>query len=91
MTDIGRVSQGSHHDPHSLLGVHPSQEGWSVRVLRPLAREVAIVLAKGKRLELEHLESGIWQGSITAKKAPAYRVETIYQDGSTLQTRADSW
>ncbi|MEY4453116.1 MAG: hypothetical protein RIT51_794, partial [Actinomycetota bacterium] len=83
MTDIGLISKGSHHDPHSFLGIHPNADGWVVRVLRPLAKQVSITLAKGKRLQLEHLEGSIWQGALSGKKAPAYRVETTYQDGST--------
>ncbi|MEY4311120.1 MAG: hypothetical protein RLZ71_1046, partial [Actinomycetota bacterium] len=65
MTDIGLISQGSHHDPHSFLGIHPNADGWVVRVLRPLARQVSITLAKGKKLQLEHLEAGIWQGALS--------------------------
>ncbi|MEV6703839.1 hypothetical protein AB0M68_43155, partial [Streptomyces sp. NPDC051453] len=41
-SDRGRLLWGQHHDPHSLLGVHPVDGGVAFRVLRPYAQAVAV-------------------------------------------------
>jgi 1,4-alpha-glucan branching enzyme len=82
MTDINRIASGSHHDPHSFLGAHPVEGGWVIRVLRPLAKRVTVSLGKNKSVELEHLDNGIWSAEVASKKAPDYRVTTVYQDDS---------
>ena len=95
---LWRVSTGSYHDPHSVLGVHAisdekgAQIGWAIRTLRPLAKKVAVELAKGS-LELTHLDNGVWQGFVEledAKEAPDYRVVATYvgSEGDT-DWRAD--
>ena len=75
---VGRVSGGAHHDPHSLLGVHPHEGGWVIRALRPLAKSVSAELGAKKSLELTHLEFGVWQGFVAAKTKPDYRILTTY-------------
>ena len=86
MFEFDRVAAGSHHDPHSILGAHQDGENWTIRVLRPMAKSVTLSLAKSKSLELTHLHGGIWEGSLNSKKAPDYRVATVYEDGSTWTT-----
>ncbi len=75
---VGRVSGGAHHDPHSLLGVHPHEGGWIIRALRPLAKSVSAELGAKKLIELTHLEFGVWQGFVAAKTKPDYRILTTY-------------
>jgi 1,4-alpha-glucan branching enzyme len=36
-TEVERLIHREHHDPHSLLGVHPNGEGMVVRAYRPAA------------------------------------------------------
>jgi 1,4-alpha-glucan branching enzyme len=86
MFEFDRVAAGSHHDPHSILGAHQDGENWTIRVLRPMAKSVTLALAKSKSLELSHLHGGIWEGSLKSKKAPDYRVDTVYEDGSNWTT-----
>ncbi|MFE7125463.1 1,4-alpha-glucan branching enzyme [Streptomyces sp. NPDC057617] len=42
-TDRERLLNGSHHDPHALLGAHPVADGVLFRTLRPYARGVTVV------------------------------------------------
>ncbi len=35
--------EGRHPRPHDALGQHPLDDGWVVRVLRPLAASVTVV------------------------------------------------
>ena len=52
--EIDRVIAGTHHDPHSILGAHPGPDGVVVRVLRPLAKSVTVVLPDGQRFPAKH-------------------------------------
>ena len=40
---VAKVANGAHHDPHSLLGIHPHEKGWVIRTLKPLAKSVSAV------------------------------------------------
>ena len=48
--EIDRLLAGLHHDPHSLLGAHPTAGGVTIRALRPLASQVAVELPDGSRV-----------------------------------------
>ncbi|GAA1691784.1 1,4-alpha-glucan branching protein GlgB [Microbacterium sediminicola] len=81
------VSQGRHHDPHSVLGIHPAGKGrWSIRTRRPLATTVTAVFDSGRHLRLEHVHAGIWEGSFSGSRGP-YRIDTTYDDAPVF--RAD--
>ncbi|MEV6314656.1 1,4-alpha-glucan branching enzyme [Streptomyces sp. NPDC051776] len=77
-----RLLHGEHHDPHALLGAHPSPGGVVFRALRPFARSVTVV-AGGLRAELIHEEDGIFAGVLPLSEIPQYRLEVAY-DGVTL-------
>ncbi|MFV2195875.1 1,4-alpha-glucan branching protein GlgB [Nocardiopsis sp. LOL_012] len=81
---LDRVVDGHHHDPHGLLGAHPDGTGrTAVRVLRPGALEVGLLLPDGTRVALDHLHRGVFAGTLPEGVGPAtdYRVATRYQDG----------
>lgn len=87
---VYRVANGSHHDPHSLLGVHPVEKDWVIRTLKPLAKSVSAVIAGDKEVELEHLNHGVWQGLVTSKKIPDYRITAKYEgDAEEIAWRVD--
>jgi 1,4-alpha-glucan branching enzyme len=87
---IARVANGSHHDPHSLLGIHPLEKGWVVRTLKPLAKSVSVVIDDIEPIQLEHLSHGIWQGFVASKKLPDYRISAKYEgDGDEIEWRVD--
>ncbi|MEO0313204.1 MAG: hypothetical protein RL140_434, partial [Actinomycetota bacterium] len=78
---LDAVSNGKHHDPHSVLGVHPIDGGWVIRTLRPLAEEVSAVIGKTE-VPLAHSFNGIFEGVVAGKSLPNYRVKAIYEGGS---------
>ena len=86
-----RVSNGSHHNPHATLGVHPVDGGgWAIRALRPMAKSVSVVLKSGKEVSLTHIWNGIWDGFVDSKSVPDYRIKTTYlQDGKSIEWLAD--
>ena len=78
---LDAISNGKHHDPHSVLGAHPIDGGWVIRTLRPMAKSVLAVVGKNE-VELTHSFNGIFEGVIAAKALPNYRIKAIYEDGS---------
>ncbi len=82
--EIDRIVAGTYHDPHSILGAHPGPDGVMIRVLRPLAATVTVLLADGRRFPMKHVHQGVfaatvpYDGSFTG--TPAYRIATAYHD-----------
>ena len=69
-----------HHDPHTVLGPHPAAGGAVVRVLRPAAGSVSVILDDGTVVELEQIHpGGVFEGYIDGVQVPFhYRVEIDY-------------
>ncbi|NJC21270.1 1,4-alpha-glucan branching enzyme [Arthrobacter pigmenti] len=78
---LQRVSEGSYHQPHAVLGAHLDQHGHvTIRTLRRLAESVSVVTGAG-RVQLQHEHNGIWVGTLEAERAghvPDYRLEVMY-------------
>jgi 1,4-alpha-glucan branching enzyme len=76
--ELDRIADGAHHDPHLILGPHPGKDGVTVRVLRPMAEAVVVVLDDGRRVPLRHEHRGVWAGVLPVKKVPDYRLDVTY-------------
>lgn len=88
--DWQAVADGTHHDPHAVLGAHPSPDATGrthtvIRVRRPLAARVAAVFDDGSRLELAHVADGIWEGRHVGP-AVRYRIAAAYGDDPEIVT-----
>lgn len=87
------LKNGVINAPKHLLGNHDYGDGQVITVYRPYAEKVCIVSPTGKnREEMECLADGFY-GFYSAKKkykGTKYRIETTYQDGSTVVT-ADAY
>ena len=77
---LDAVSNGKHHDPHSVLGVHPIVGGWVIRALRPLASSVVAKVGKTE-VPLTHSFNGIFEGAVAGKSVPNYTIHATYPDG----------
>ncbi|GAA1684160.1 1,4-alpha-glucan branching protein GlgB [Microcella alkalica] len=75
--------EGRHPRPHDALGQHFGDEGWVVRIVRPLAATVTVVRADGSEHALEHDADGLWHGLLPGGPADgqAYTVRTTYDGG----------
>ncbi len=81
---LDAVAAGAHHDPHSVLGIHPSADAeggteWMIRARRPLARSVTAVFVDGTRVPLEHVRAGVWEGTRSGALR-RYQLLTTYPD-----------
>jgi 1,4-alpha-glucan branching enzyme len=79
-TELDRLVSGRHHQPHAVLGPHPGPAGITVRVLRPWAETVAVVVGPD-RYPLAHRYEGVWEGTLPLPEVPDYRIEVDYGDG----------
>ena len=75
-----------------MLGAHPAGSGVVVRAFRPGAQAVAVVPARGKRVELAPIDpEGLFEGILPRRKLPLrYRLEVRDEDGTT-ELRADPY
>ncbi|GAA5154241.1 1,4-alpha-glucan branching protein GlgB [Microbacterium pseudoresistens] len=91
---LDAVAAGEHHDPHSILGAHPSVDDTGhpvtvVRALRPLAETVTALLTDGGEVPLMHVASGVWEGTVRHEMGP-YRIAATYADAPNW-TAADPY
>lgn len=84
--EIRRLVDGTHHDPHAILGAHPVRDGVAIRTLRPLASAVEVVLADGARYPLAHVAHGVFAGTLPLREIPDYRLAVAYGDGPARDT-----
>ncbi len=76
---LGSLADGTHHDPHGVLGAHPHRGAVTVRALRPLARSVEVEHAGGV-VPLEHEAAGVWVGVLDQPDVDDYRLRVRYDD-----------
>jgi 1,4-alpha-glucan branching enzyme len=71
---IDALTGGEHGEPFSVLGVHPCDAGWAVRVLAPGATAVEIEAAAGDIIPVAQMhEAGIF-GAVLAEHPGRYTV-----------------
>ena len=80
--DLERIVDGAHHDPHSILGAHLHDGATTIRVLRPHARSVSVVLPDGT-FPMDHEISGVWMCVLPIASVPDYRIDVQY-DGDPI-------
>jgi 1,4-alpha-glucan branching enzyme len=76
---LAKVAAGAYYNPHSVLGAHPYSGRITVRALRPLATEVAVVTEDGERHPLTHEQDGIWVGALDRPGVGDYRIAVRYE------------
>jgi len=74
---LDRLVGGEVHDPHAVLGAHPTPLGTAVRTLRPDAQAVTL-LVDGRRHPMELLHSGGVFGVVVPAEVGDYRLEVTY-------------
>ncbi|MBO0803540.1 MAG: 1,4-alpha-glucan branching protein GlgB [Nocardiopsaceae bacterium] len=84
--EIERIVAGQHHDPHSVLGAHPGPDGLTIRVLRPLASSVTVVMPDGSRHPVPHRHQGLFEVTLpeAPPSVPDYRLEVKYASNSSI-------
>jgi 1,4-alpha-glucan branching enzyme len=80
--DCRTLLDGACHDPHALLGAHPSPagRGTQLRVLRPFAISVLVRTADGAVYTLHDQGEGLFAGLLPGTVAGEYRLIVGYGD-----------
>jgi 1,4-alpha-glucan branching enzyme len=82
--DRERLLNGTHHNPHSVLGAHPVPGGIAFRAFRPYALAVTVVAGE-VRAELHDDGEGFFSGLLPLREVPEYRLLVEYE-GTVLDT-----
>ncbi|MFH9009169.1 1,4-alpha-glucan branching enzyme [Streptomyces afghaniensis] len=82
--DRDRLLNGTHHNPHSVLGAHPVPGGVAFRAFRPYALSVTVVAGE-VRAELDDDGEGFFSGLLPLREVPEYRLLVEYE-GTVLDT-----
>jgi 1,4-alpha-glucan branching enzyme len=77
-----RLLAARHHDPFAILGLHPDRKGHVLRVLRPHAERVALLLPEGEVALTQVHADGLfeWQGTSAPGRPIRLRIREDGQD-----------
>ncbi|MGL4172759.1 MAG: 1,4-alpha-glucan branching protein GlgB [Actinomycetota bacterium] len=91
LNELQALVNGTHSDPHRILGMHPNPGGGlTIRTLRPHAQEVSAIFADGSHQILTHEYSGIFVGVIPGSALIDYRLDVTYRVGAeNVTSRVD--
>jgi len=81
---LERLLSARHHDPFALLGLHPAPEGWVLRVFRPAATRISLILAESLA-ELTKVDAGglfEWRGQLAPPRPWRLAIE---EDGHRFE------
>ncbi len=78
--EVDRLLAGAHPQPHTLLGPHVVDDGVVVRVMRPMAQSVVLLVGE-ERFPLQHEYHGVFSALLPMPSVPDYRVEVDYGRG----------
>ncbi len=79
---LDSLVDGTHPQPHEVLGPHIADGVVTIRVLRPNATSVDVVL-DDTPTAMTHVHRGVWVAAIPGTDAPDYRLSVAY-DGDGL-------
>jgi 1,4-alpha-glucan branching enzyme len=85
--DLARLARGEHHDPHAVLGAHPTPDGTLIRAFHPDATAAELVAPTGASQPMEALGHGVWAALVPdlAPSQVAYRLRFTFPDGNTWE------
>ena len=88
--ELSRLLALRHHDPHSILGAHPTPAGVIVRAFRPGAERVNLLIdGEPPRSMRARPEPGLFELLVTGKREVfPYRLEVHFPGGHAISTRS---
>ncbi len=75
--ELDAVVDGSHQQPHDVLGPHAGNGSLTIRVLRPSAKSVSIVDGSAL-IPMVHEHRGVWVATLGGTNVPDYRLSVTY-------------
>ena len=78
---LGKIANGEHHAPHSVLGAHLDDHGHvTIRTVKHLAEAVSVITSDGE-VPMEHEAHGVWVAMLEPQQhghVPDYRLSVTY-------------
>ncbi|WP_407709002.1 1,4-alpha-glucan branching enzyme [Arthrobacter nitrophenolicus] len=78
---LGRIANGEHHAPHSVLGAHLDDYGHvTIRTVKHLAEAVSVITSAGET-PMQHESHGVWVAVLEPLQhghVPDYRLSVTY-------------
>ncbi|MCW2594649.1 MAG: 1,4-alpha-glucan-branching enzyme [Jatrophihabitans sp.] len=89
--ELDRLVSGAHHNPHGVLGAHPTPDGTTiVRTLRPEAESAAVVWGRTKHPMAKVHDGGVFE-TVVDGAAADYRIEVSYGDNPMIVDDPYRW
>ncbi len=89
--EVERLLALVHHDPHSILGIHPDGNRVFIRAFRPGAERVSILIDGEAPIAMTPHDGGLFEGVVDGRREVfPYRLEIQYPDGAAF-TIADAY
>ena len=79
-SELERVIDGWHHDPHSVLGAHSTETSTIFTILRPWANSVSLVIGE-EVIPMVHQLRGAWAITIEQPGLTEYTLQVDYGQG----------
>jgi 1,4-alpha-glucan branching enzyme len=73
--DVARLRSGSHHDPHSVLGMHPAGSGVVIRCFHPDAVSARVAFDGGEVAMEQVHDAGLFEAVIPDRTPNGYRLK----------------
>ena len=88
--EVRRLLSLRHHDPHSILGAHPTSDGVIVRANRPGARKVFLIIDGKEKHEMRpRPEEGLFEISVNDRRDVFhYQLELDYGNNRVFTVRS---
>ncbi|MGF7125190.1 1,4-alpha-glucan branching protein GlgB [Rhodococcus sp. BE178] len=83
--DLTLLTQGTHHDPHAVLGAHPHPDGTVIRALRPGAESVSVRIG-GRDHPLQRVADDVFSALVAVDDLADYRLVVTYPGAYTVVT-----
>ncbi|MCX6404503.1 MAG: 1,4-alpha-glucan branching protein GlgB [Actinobacteria bacterium] len=80
-SELERVIDGWHHDPHSVLGAHSTETSTTFTMLRPWANSVSLVIGD-EVIPMVHQLRGAWAITIDQPELTEYTLQVDYGQGA---------
>ncbi|RVW03796.1 1,4-alpha-glucan branching protein GlgB [Rhodococcus xishaensis] len=87
--DLTLLAQGTHHDPHSVLGAHAQQDGTVIRALRPGAESVSVRIGD-RDYPLHRVAHDVFSALIPLHDLMDYRL-VVHYPGAHVVVTADGY
>ncbi|MGH7986072.1 MAG: 1,4-alpha-glucan branching protein GlgB [Candidatus Binataceae bacterium] len=83
---IDRLIRLEHSDPHSILGIHPENDGVVVRAFRPGARDVSLLVEGSRPSRMGRLDdAGLFEVALKDRREVfPYRLRAQYGSGDVV-------